>query len=949
MPNNMPKYITYLFCTLLATLTLSNVTAQVSAVPDSVAQQYSRQYKACYAALLDDTNDVAAMLDLAAFYSQPDNPMHSYSLAMKYANSAEETYRRLINSSKNHRDVTRLIRKGITIEVAQQMRERTMIAASKYIVVAKDIDEATLDDMARSCGKSPAMQRLVDRKRTLINFEQAQKENTLDAYNNFVKHFPNTVEAYDAKVMMGHLAAALFRKASDHREVDLLAAPYLSTPNVARAARDRKSALSFDTVKSTGTPQAYYDYLKEYPYTSLYVKALDAADRELLRQLKYINDPRQLVDFVRRNEASAVSDSAMRKLRQMIILDHSTEAAQAYFENFPHDREYMGLYQIYYEWYAKEGNRDPLENFARRNPHFPYQGELQADLRLSDAVDSMDLMTPFHESDYTKYLKYVLAVGGKDITYVAMLRTLQPAIAAKNWNAVVQRMADFSPIFELYSTDLLQSLYALIDEPVNPAKGIVSECSPNYNMLNPVIASNGAYLYYNRSDATGSRVCVAKAVTGKRYKWTSIGNVQFVNAESDEIIFYNLFDNDRRMLAGYRGELWTAVKETPLNWRLEERLPAPVNSGYHDVDAFMLRDGSGILLASDRPGGMNVQSSGAYFHGDTALATDLYYIPRTDTGWGAPVNLGAGVNSIYNERHPVLSNDLKTLYFVTDGRAGMGYGDIYYATRDNINDWNGWSDAHNYGKEVNSGFNETSLSLTADGSRLVFSSNYSGIYHCYTVAATVDAAADGTQGAGRPPVPTAIASSEPAVLRIVDPVTHYTIRESNAAGEAVSAMLYPAKEYLVMPQDYVNYRSFIPSVLLSGTNTAATLKAYYPATTQDTTGATRRSPVADLPLPALRFEKDATTLTPEGESELDNIVSFLLNNKEVRADFAVRVKGDGDVRCFELGRQRCMVLMQRMKEKGVNQGKTSFSNYGNSYNTGDATTSEISVTVSIAN
>ena len=940
----MRKYIPLLLCSLLAAMPPLPAAAQRGVVDDTAAQHYAQQCKQYYDALLDDTNDVAAMLNLAAFYSQPDNPMHSYSLAMKYANNAEVKYRQMITSGDNHRSVTRLIRKGITIEVAQRMRERTMIAASKYIVAAKNIGEAELDDMARNCGKSPAMQRLVEKKRILINFEQAQKENTLDAYNNFVKRFPGNVETYDAKVMMGHLATTLFRKATDHHEVDLLARPYLAIPNVARAARDRKSVLSFDTVNSIGTPQAYYDYLKRYPYTSQYVKALDAADRALMRQLHAINDPRQLVELAKENEASAVSDSAVRKLRQMIVLGHNIEAAQAYFTHFPHDREYMGLYQIYYEWYAKEGNRDPLERFAQRNPHFPYQGELQADLRLSAVVDSMNLLMPFRESDYTKYLKYIFAVGGKDIAYVAMLRTLQPAIAAKNWNAVVQRMTDFSSTFELYSTDLLQTLFALIDEPVNPAKAVLSECSPDYDILDPAITANGAYLYYNRRDAQGTRVHMAQHVTGKRYKWVSIGNVDFVNADG-AVTFHSLYDNDHRMLVTYNGELWTATKESPRSWCLEEKLPSPVNSGYRDVDAFMLSDGSGMLLASDRPGGMNVQNSGAYFHGDTALATDLYFIPRTDAGWGKAINLGIGVNSGYCERHPVVSNDLKTLYFITDGRAGMGYGDIYYATRENIDDWTSWSDAHNYGKEVNSGFNEESLSLTANGGRLLFASNASGVYHCYSVAATVTAVADGTQGNGRPAIVTTVGCSVPAVLRIVEPVAHCTIKESNVAGEAVSAPLYPTRKYLVMPQDYDARHCFIPAIAIQGTDSVLMLKGYYPSSQLSADSVLQDAPVTDLPLPALQFENNTTVLTAEGETELSNIANFLFHNPEVRADFAVNVWGKEDVQCFELGRQRCMAMLQRMKEKGVGQQRISFSNYANSNNAKTTTASGISVTI----
>ena len=67
----------------------------------------------------------------------------------------------------------------------------------------------------------------------------------------------------------------------------------------------------------------------------------------------------------------------------------------------------------------------------------------------------------------------------------------------------------------------------------------------------------------------------------------------------------------------------------------------PVGNMLHGV--FRVENGTGMLLASDRPNGQNLQPSGALFHGDTALATDLYFIPYTQNGWGAAVNLGVTV------------------------------------------------------------------------------------------------------------------------------------------------------------------------------------------------------------------------------------------------------------------------------------------------------------------
>lgn len=891
---------------------------------DSVAIDFPRQYNKLYKAYLDDTNDVAAMLELSAFYSQENNPMHSYSLAMKYANEAVVKYRAMVASGSDHRRVTRFIKKGITIEVAQQRREEALLQASKYVVVSKSITEAELDDMSRNCGDSPAMQRLLEKKRIILDCDQAQKENTLTAYKTFIQRYPGTPEAYDCQVLMGKMAARMFEKAGSSREVDSMAQPYKDITTVTRAAQDRKSALVFDTVQARGNVNEVYRYLSKYPYTSQYVEALDVVDAELEKQLDLITEPRQIIDFIHQNETSPLSDMALKKLRHMFVDEHNTLAAQLYFENFPSDPEYMSLYQLFYKWHTTEGNSNPLENFARQNPNFPYQEELQVDLALGKVVDAMDFMQPFSESQYTNYLKYVFSVPGKDIAYVATVRTLQQLIAAKNWDAVVQRMSEFSPSFELYGSDLLVKLYNVINASTDVRKSARSEVSVKYNVLNPHVTADGDYLYYTRQEGGHSSVHVDQYVAGKQYKWINLGNVQFANAEKGNYVFYSLYDNDQRMLVGHNGDIWTAVKESVREWRLDEKLPAPVNTEYKEFDAVMLEDGSGMLLASDRPGGMNMQSSGAYFHGDTAEASDIYYIPRLGEGWGTPINLGLNVNSIYCERSPILSDDMKTLYFITDGRAGMGYGDIYYATREDVNDWTGWTEAKNYGKEVNTGLDEHSISLSVATNRLFFSTNRTGFYSCYTTAAIPSNGLTARR--------VVVNCGEAVRLQVVDPATHAVLSESKTSGEPVACCLYPSKQYLVVPQDYADFKLYIPAMSVTAHTQGqqpVTLKSYFPTEITNYEGASEPVPVLDVPLPAIHFVGETAILQPEATQELDRLAAFLKHNKGVRADLSLCVKGNDDRKCFDIGRQRSSTILQYLKEKGINTKRFTVANYGN--------------------
>ncbi|MGV3762404.1 OmpA family protein [Parapedobacter sp.] len=90
---------------------------------------------------------------------------------------------------------------------------------------------------------------------------------------------------------------------------------------------------------------------------------------------------------------------------------------------------------------------------------------------------------------------------------------------------------------------------------------------------------------------------------------------------------------------------------------------------YNDVEAYSVGhatlspDGSVLYFVSDRPGGQG--------------GTDIWYSERqADGSWGVPVNAGSVINTAADELFPNIAPD-GTLYYSTDGLAGMGGLDVF--------------------------------------------------------------------------------------------------------------------------------------------------------------------------------------------------------------------------------------------------------------------------------
>ena len=99
---------------------------------------------------------------------------------------------------------------------------------------------------------------------------------------------------------------------------------------------------------------------------------------------------------------------------------------------------------------------------------------------------------------------------------------------------------------------------------------------------------------------------------------------------------------------------------------------------------------------------------------------DLYISYATPQGWSEPENLGPNINSGYWDSSPSLSPDNRVLYFSSNRPGGMGGKDLYMSNRLT----NGkWGPAINMGPSINSIGDETAPYMHADNQTFYYTSD----------------------------------------------------------------------------------------------------------------------------------------------------------------------------------------------------------------------------------
>jgi len=176
-----------------------------------------------------------------------------------------------------------------------------------------------------------------------------------------------------------------------------------------------------------------------------------------------------------------------------------------------------------------------------------------------------------------------------------------------------------------------------------------------------------------------------------------------ISADGNTIVFTACNRSD-----GYgRCDIYYSFKTTT-GWTRAKNAGKPINTDDSEKQPCLSADGNTLYFSSNCPGGFG--------------GMDIWYSELDQEGyWQTPVNMGATINTPYDEESPFIHPDNQTFYFSSDGHWGLGMKDIFYSRK---NDSLGWSKPENIGYPINTYQDEIGLFIDNTGETAYYSTNY---------------------------------------------------------------------------------------------------------------------------------------------------------------------------------------------------------------------------------
>lgn len=276
-----------------------------------------------------------------------------------------------------------------------------------------------------------------------------------------------------------------------------------------------------------------------------------------------------------------------------------------------------------------------------------------------------------------------------------------------------------APLREKAELKLLQCQVAkkLIDDPVDykvkNVGPVVNSPMPDYS---PVASLDGSAIYFTsrRLRPDSSNMGVIEPGTNiylediyVSYKdfddnWTEPRIMDFCTVEQNEATVAVSID-ERRIYAYMdkdgNGDIYYSDFQVSKFQDLEHLETKGVNTNQWEPHITVSPNGKYRFFASNREGGMG--------------GRDIYRMDKLPNGeWSEPINVGAPINTPYDEDAPFIAIDNSTMYYAHNGPQSMGGFDIF---KSEMLDLGGWSVPENLGYPLNSTFDDIYYTTTVDG------------------------------------------------------------------------------------------------------------------------------------------------------------------------------------------------------------------------------------------
>jgi len=347
--------------------------------------------------------------------------------------------------------------------------------------------------------------------------------------------------------------------------------------------------------------------------------------------------------------------------------------------------------------------------FTTANQHYQVGNYNQAKLDLIN-MEVIDQQS----SDYALLMgKVCLALGEFKESYNWLTRFKQGSmgsdpIASDELLGLINDAAKYQELAKVTMT-------------VSMPKGNINSYDSEYA---PIVTNGGRTMYLGslrRSAFTKENIFVTDLQDGI---WSEPTEVEELCTDFNECIGSISEDGKTAYLFGYynnkktNGDIFTSTFAEG-KWS-KPTLIKEVSSDYYDLQPYVY-NGDTMFLTSNRDGNHD--------------NFDLFVSELVDGVWTTPVNLGAVINTNYDEQTPFMDWDGKTLYFSSKGHAGYGADDIFRAEKTGTG-WTEWSTPENLGPIINSVMDDRYYSRTSDNASAYYCSNRSngvGLEDVYTI------------------------------------------------------------------------------------------------------------------------------------------------------------------------------------------------------------------------
>lgn len=260
----------------------------------------------------------------------------------------------------------------------------------------------------------------------------------------------------------------------------------------------------------------------------------------------------------------------------------------------------------------------------------------------------------------------------------------------------------------------------LVSQPVRVIiNNLGDRINSEYDDYNPVLHPNQDRLYFTSRRKVDKKTDVYEAdnkyyenvyvseQAGELWKKPEMVENKLDSKNNESVVAISADGNFIYLYNGEEGGGDIMVSELKKgNWKSPKGISGKILSKNQETTLTFSPDGTEMFFVSDQNG--------------TIGGKDIFYSKLNEKGkWGEPVNMGASINTIYDEEGVYWHPKEDKLYFSSQGHNSMGEFDVFVIERD---EEGMWSNPENLGYPINTPNDDVFFKMDENGKQAYYSS-----------------------------------------------------------------------------------------------------------------------------------------------------------------------------------------------------------------------------------